>query len=149
MPPKPPKRHGLSYQLREIIGSRGLSGYAVAHLAGLDPGVVSRWLAGKRDVRLETADAIATALGLRLTETTRWKPAPTRPVPSKPARRRMTTTGGSKPAGAVIPNHTDGRENGVKTSMGEAGKPGASKEGRAETGRGQGEGVVTPPIVGS
>jgi transcriptional regulator with XRE-family HTH domain len=72
-PPRTTDRHGLSYQLREIIASRGLTAYAVAKLAGIDPGVVSRFLSGERDIRLETADRIAAALGLRLVEVARAK----------------------------------------------------------------------------
>lgn len=64
-------RHTLSYQLREIIEARGLSAYAAARLADVDPGVVSRFLSGQRDIRLETADRLAVALGLRLVEVAR------------------------------------------------------------------------------
>ena len=66
-----PNRHTLSYQLREIIDARGLTAYAAGQLAGVDPGVVSRFLTGQRDIRLETADRLATALGLRLVEVAR------------------------------------------------------------------------------
>jgi Helix-turn-helix/T5orf172 domain len=65
-------RHSLSYQMKEIIDSRGLTPHAVATLAEVDPGIVSRWMAGRRDIRLETADKLARALGLRLAETARW-----------------------------------------------------------------------------
>lgn len=73
-----PNRHTLSYQLREIIDARGLNAYAVGQLAGVDPGVVSRFLRGQRDIRLETADRLASALGLRLVEVAR-QARPTRP----------------------------------------------------------------------
>jgi transcriptional regulator with XRE-family HTH domain len=63
-----PARHSLSYQLREIIEARDLTAYAAARLAGIDPGVVGRFLAGVRDIRLATADRLAAALGLRLVE---------------------------------------------------------------------------------
>lgn len=66
-----PSRHTLSYQLREIIDARGLTAYAAGQLAGVDPGVVSRFLRGQRDIRLETADRLAAALGLRLVELAR------------------------------------------------------------------------------
>jgi transcriptional regulator with XRE-family HTH domain len=61
-------RHNLAYQLREVIESRGLSAYAAARLAGVDPGVVSRFMTGERDIRLETDGRLAAALGLRLVE---------------------------------------------------------------------------------
>jgi len=63
-----PNKHTLSYQLREIIDARGLCAYAVAKLAEIDPGILSRFLSGARDIRLATADRIAAALGLRLVE---------------------------------------------------------------------------------
>ena len=69
--PSAPSKHTLSYQLREIIEARGLTAYAVARLAGVDPGVVSRFLTGARDIRMETADKLASALGLRLVEVAR------------------------------------------------------------------------------
>jgi transcriptional regulator with XRE-family HTH domain len=63
-----PGKHSLSYQLREIIEARGLTAYAAARLADVDPGVVSRFLTGTSDIRLETADRLAAALGVRLVE---------------------------------------------------------------------------------
>ena len=76
MPPTPPKSHDLAHQLRQLIESRGLTAYAVGQLADVDPGVVKRFLTGTRDIRLDTAGRIATALGLRLVE-----------VAARPARR--------------------------------------------------------------
>jgi transcriptional regulator with XRE-family HTH domain len=69
--PTPTGRHTLSYQLRELIEARGLSAYAVGQLAGVDPGVVQRFVTGRRDVLMGTADRIAAALGLRLVEVAR------------------------------------------------------------------------------
>ena len=91
MPPARPGKtarpldHGLTHQLREIISSRGLTAYAAARLAGVDPGVVSRFLTGQRDIRFGTADRLAAALDLRLVEVARR--APGRP------RRPSTATG--------------------------------------------------------
>jgi transcriptional regulator with XRE-family HTH domain len=83
--PKPVKtirrehaRHSLSYQLAETIEARGLTAYAVGKLAEVDPGVIARFLAGRRDIRLETADRLAAALGLRLVEVAARRP-PRRP----------------------------------------------------------------------
>lgn len=66
--PRSLARHTLSGQLRDVIESRGLSAYALGKLAEVDPGVVSRFLTGERDIRMETADRLAVALGLRLVE---------------------------------------------------------------------------------
>ena len=74
MPPtKPRLLYSLSGQLRDVIGSRGLTPYAVAKEAGIDPGMVSRFVSGERDLRLGTVDRIAHALGLRLVEVGRAK----------------------------------------------------------------------------
>jgi transcriptional regulator with XRE-family HTH domain len=64
-------KHTLSYQLREIIEARGLTAYAAARMAEVDPGVVSRFMTGERDIRMGTADRLAAALGLRLVELAR------------------------------------------------------------------------------
>jgi transcriptional regulator with XRE-family HTH domain len=57
--------------LREIIEARGLTAYAAGRLADVDPGVVSRFMTGERDIRMDTADRLASALGLRLVELAR------------------------------------------------------------------------------
>ena len=90
MPRKPkPERRGLAHQLRAAIEARGLTNYAIGHLAGVDPGVVSRFMADQRDIRLETADRIAGALGLRLADDGRRKaPGRRRPDPGFSGRRR-------------------------------------------------------------
>jgi transcriptional regulator with XRE-family HTH domain len=71
----PSPRHCISGQLREIIESRNLSGYAVGQLSGVSPGVVARFLGGQRGLTLDTVDRIAHGLGLRLVEVaTRRRP---------------------------------------------------------------------------
>jgi transcriptional regulator with XRE-family HTH domain len=79
-------RHCLTNQLRDIVESRGLTAYRVGRLAGVDPGVVQRFLTGQRDIRMETADRIATALGLRLVE-----------VGTRSRRRSATAAGDGSP----------------------------------------------------
>ena len=78
--PRPP-RWGLSDQLREIIASRGLTAYALGQAAGIDPGVIQRFINRERDVRLGTVDRLAAVLRLRLVEVgtrrARGRPAPT------------------------------------------------------------------------
>ncbi|MDB5349470.1 MAG: hypothetical protein JWN86_717 [Planctomycetota bacterium] len=75
--PRPPRRPpaaqaaGLGEQLRRAIGETGLSARAVADAAGVDPRVVSRFLAGQRDLYLDTAAKIAAYLNLRLVESAR------------------------------------------------------------------------------
>jgi transcriptional regulator with XRE-family HTH domain len=83
MPSTTKRRHrpvgtgaGIAGQLREIIGSRDLTAYSVAHAAGVAPSVVSRFLSRERGLTLETFDAIAGALGLRLVETAKGRTRP-------------------------------------------------------------------------
>ena len=57
----------LSEQLRELIAA-GPSAYELARDAGVDRSVLSRFLAGKRTITLETADRLAKVLKLRLVE---------------------------------------------------------------------------------
>jgi transcriptional regulator with XRE-family HTH domain len=66
-------RNTLSYRIAEVIESRGLTAYGVGQLAGVDPGVVARFLSGRRDIRLATADKLAVALGLYLVEAGRTR----------------------------------------------------------------------------
>ena len=66
-----PARRTIADQLREIIHSRGLTPTELGQLAGVDPTIIARFVSGERDLRLETAGRIATALGLRLVEVSR------------------------------------------------------------------------------
>ena len=61
-------RKSLGGQLRAVIAARRLTAYAVAKAAGVDVRLVQRFLDHERDIRLETADKLARALGLRLVE---------------------------------------------------------------------------------
>ena len=58
----------LSDQLRERIAAASPSAYELARDAGVDRPVLSRFLAGKRTITLETADRLARVLKLRLTD---------------------------------------------------------------------------------
>lgn len=78
----PPSRHGISDQLRDVIDSRGLSGYAVGKLCDVSPGVVARFMSGQRGLTLETLDRLGRGLGLRLVEVaTRRRPVRPGPPP--------------------------------------------------------------------
>src|SRR3954453_10157561 len=83
---KTTKRHtraaqgSLSNRLREIIRARGMTAYGLARDADLDPGIVQRFLTGRRDIRLETADRLVGALGLKLVESAKGRGAKTRPT---------------------------------------------------------------------
>jgi transcriptional regulator with XRE-family HTH domain len=77
-----PKVKAFSEQLRDAMGSSGRTGAELAKLAGVDPGVISRFLAGKREIRTGTVDRITTALSLRLVEVER-QPKGKGPRPAK------------------------------------------------------------------
>ena len=79
-----PRPAAVSDQLREIILSRG-PGHAIARAAGVDPGIVSRFLRHERGLTLETLDRLAESLGLRLVEIPRAAGRPRKPA-AAPAR---------------------------------------------------------------
>ena len=56
-----------SERLRAAIRRSGLSQNEVARRAGIDPGMVNRFLHGTRSMTLATAEKVAAALGLKLT----------------------------------------------------------------------------------
>ena len=60
------KRESLPDQLRAAIRKSGKTVYRVAQESGVSHPVILRFLSGERDIRLETADKLAAALGLRL-----------------------------------------------------------------------------------
>lgn len=57
---------GLTEELKDAIDRSGLSHYRLAQETGVTPGAISRFVAGERDLRLETAAKLADALGLEL-----------------------------------------------------------------------------------
>ena len=69
-PPAPPSHHAvpgsLSEDLREAIRRSGKPVYQIAKAANVSQIVVSRFLSGERDIRMETADRLAEVLDLKL-----------------------------------------------------------------------------------
>lgn len=63
------KPNPLSDQLRSAIRDSGMSCYAVAKAIGLDQSVMSRFMAGKSGLSVETIDKLGMLLGLRLVAT--------------------------------------------------------------------------------
>ena len=57
---------GISDQLRRAISKSGETYYALAQRTGVDAVVISRFVNGERDLRLETAAKLAAGLGLEL-----------------------------------------------------------------------------------
>jgi transcriptional regulator with XRE-family HTH domain len=60
------KPQTIDAALKAAIKASGLTHYAVAKLAEVSPAQIDRFMAGERDLRLATAAAIASALGLGL-----------------------------------------------------------------------------------
>ena len=56
----------ITDQLRESIKQSEMSNWKLAQAAKVDHGVISRFMAGERDLMLETAAKIANALGMEL-----------------------------------------------------------------------------------
>lgn len=62
----------ISDQLRaSVLDRQGMSVHSIAVAAGIAPSCLSRFVAGQRSLTLESVDALAEALGLRLVETAR------------------------------------------------------------------------------
>ena len=70
LPPAPPlqlsRTGALSRALRGAIRSSDKSVYQIAKAANVSQIVVSRFLSGERDIRMETADRLAEVLGLKI-----------------------------------------------------------------------------------
>jgi len=60
------KPRTISEQLRDQIATSKLSPYELAEASGVDRSVLSRFLAAKRSLTLDTVDKLAEVLKLRL-----------------------------------------------------------------------------------
>jgi transcriptional regulator with XRE-family HTH domain len=60
------KREPLPTHLRTAIKSSGKTVYRIAQESGVAHPIILRFLSGERDIRLETAEKLATALRLEL-----------------------------------------------------------------------------------
>src|SRR5262245_13274844 len=81
------KRRSFSDQIRDAINNCGTTRYALAKQVGVSGSVLSRFLAGKQGMTLETLDKLAAALGLEVLATvenvTRPKPKGRKPAKGK------------------------------------------------------------------
>ena len=64
--PAPPLSASLSETLKQAIRESEMSQYQIAKRARISQIMISRFLSGERDIRLQTADKLANALGLKL-----------------------------------------------------------------------------------
>ena len=60
------KSERFSDQIRRAIDESGMSRYRICALIGLDKSVMSRFMAGKSGLGLETIDRLAELLGLKI-----------------------------------------------------------------------------------
>ena len=58
------QRTTLPDGLRQALRNSGKSSYQLNEETGVDHGVILRFLKGKRDIRMETAEKLAAAVGL-------------------------------------------------------------------------------------
>lgn len=70
----------ISDQLREAIKQSGISTYALAKKAGVDPSAVKKFVVRERGLSLDTFDPLAETLGLVLVK--QGEPAPARQPPN-------------------------------------------------------------------
>ena len=81
-----PSRTSFSDEVRDAIERDGMSPHAIAKASGVDPGVVSRFLAGRRAITTDSLDRLAATLGLHLAATTCQRGRPRKeaaPLPSQ------------------------------------------------------------------
>ena len=69
-------RATFSDELRDQIDRSGLTAYALGQSAGVDPGVISRFMREERGLTTATIDRLARALGLHLAAPIRAKGRP-------------------------------------------------------------------------
>jgi transcriptional regulator with XRE-family HTH domain len=71
-------RATFSDELRDQIERSGLTPYALGKRADVDPGILSRFLSGRRGMTTDTIDRIAAALNLHLGTAVKSKGRPRR-----------------------------------------------------------------------
>lgn len=64
MAKKKPERTTLPDGLRQALAISGKSSYQLMAETGVNHGVILRFMKGERDIRLETAEKLAAAVGL-------------------------------------------------------------------------------------
>ena len=76
--PRRAARATFSDELRDAIEASDHTPYALGKAAGVDPGILSRFLAGRRGMTSDTIDRVAGALGLHLGAPARGRGRPRR-----------------------------------------------------------------------
>ncbi len=66
MAKKKPERTTLPDGLRQALTNSGKTSYQLMAETGVNHGVILRFMKGERDIRLETAEKLAAAVGLTI-----------------------------------------------------------------------------------
>lgn len=69
----------IAEQLRRAIEQSGKSRYRIAQESGVAEAVLSRFMSGERDLKLETANRLCAALGLQVLLVLKAKRGPKKP----------------------------------------------------------------------
>lgn len=61
-----PKRETLSQSVRRLVRDCGMTQYELCHASGVDKAAMSRFMAGKSGLTLQSLDRLAVVLGWRI-----------------------------------------------------------------------------------
>ena len=123
--PTAPTRVPLADAIRRVIQESGMSFNELGRLAGINPGQLSRFASGRRDLTLAVASRVCLALGCELAQTGE---AVTEPLPEPPPSNRKRPKDRPPPASAF--QRGQGRRVDLEKGQGEskeANPPKASK----------------------
>lgn len=95
--PTTPTRVPLADAIRRAIRESGMSFNELGRLAGIDPGQLSRFASGSRDLTTAVASRVCLALGYELTHTGE---VVSEPLPEPPPSTRNRPKGSPPPASA-------------------------------------------------
>jgi len=79
----------LSDQIRQAVDASGLSRYRICKETGIDKGLMSRFMAGKGTLSMQTLDAVADLLRIQVVAV---NPRPVAP-PKRPGRKPKAKKG--------------------------------------------------------
>ncbi len=100
-------RRAVSHQLRESIADDGRTAYALGKAAGVDAGMIQRFVNRERGLTLETVDRLALALGMRLVETGRGRGRPAKPARAVREQATSAEAAGPEEAGSITGHRAD------------------------------------------